>query len=105
VGVYAGLVVGLGAVTGRTGNPLVIAGSTLVVAALFGPARRRIQALIDRRFFRKRYDSERVLAAFSTRLRDELDLEALSGELRVAVADAVQPSRVGVWIRGTGGHR
>jgi uncharacterized membrane protein YidH (DUF202 family) len=105
VGVYAGLVVGLGAVTGRTGNPLVIAGSTLVVAALFGPARRRIQALIDRRFFRQRYDSERVLAAFSTRLRDELDMASLSGELREAVTDAVQPSTVGLWIRGTAAHR
>jgi hypothetical protein len=104
VGVYAGLVVGLGAITGRTGNPVVIAGSTLVVAALFGPARRRIQRLIDRRFFRRRYDSERVLAAFSTRLRDELDLESLSGELRLAVSDAVQPNSVAVWIRGVGGQ-
>src|SRR5262249_59268511 len=101
-GVYGGVVVGLGAITGRTGNPVVIAGSTLVVAALFGPARRRIQAVIDRRFFRRRYDAERVLAAFSSRLRDELDLESLSGELRFAVAEAVQPDAVSVWIRGTG---
>jgi hypothetical protein len=104
VAVYAGLVVGLGAVTGRTGNPVVIAGSTLVVAALFGPARRRIQALIDRRFYRRRYDAQRVLAAFSTRLRDELDLDALSGVLSGAVVDAVQPSSVSVWIR-QGGKR
>jgi hypothetical protein len=102
VGVYAGLVVGLGAITGRTGNPVVIAGSTLAVAALFGPARRRIQGVIDRRFFRRRYDAERVLAAFSSRLRDELDLESLSGELRVAAAEAVQPDAVSVWIRGRG---
>ncbi len=101
VAVYAALVVGLGAVTGRTGNPVVIAGSTLVVAALFGPARRRIQRVIDRRFFRRRYDAERVLTAFSSRLRDELDLESLSGELRVAVAEAVQPDAVSVWIRGS----
>jgi hypothetical protein len=102
VAVYAGLVVGLGAVAGATGSPMVIAGSTLVVAALFGPARRRIQAVIDRRFFRRRYDAERVLAAFSSRLRDELDLESLSGELRVAVADAVQPHTVSVWIQSGG---
>ena len=99
VGVYAALVVGLGAITGRTGNPVVIAGSTLVVAALFGPARRRIQGLIDRRFFRRRYDAELVLQAFSSRLRDELDLESLSGELQVAVAEAVQPNGVTLWIR------
>jgi hypothetical protein len=105
LGVYAALVVGLGAITGRTGNPVVIAGSTLVVAALFGPARRRIQALIDRRFFRRRYDAERVLAAFSTRLRDELDLESLSNELRGAVREAVQPNGIAVWIRGMGEDR
>ena len=99
VGVYAGLVVGLGAVTGRTGNPIVIAGSTLVVAALFGPARRRIQALIDRRFYRRRYDAERVLAGFSARLRDEIELDTLSSEIRSAVTGAMQPSAVTIWIR------
>jgi hypothetical protein len=105
VAVYALIVVVVSAVTGRTNSPVVIAGSTLVVAALFGPARRRIQRLIDRRFFRRGYDAERVLTAFSARLRDELDLESVSGELRTAVAGAVQPSRVGVWIRRTGGNR
>ncbi|HEY7281124.1 MAG TPA: hypothetical protein VID47_05955 [Actinomycetota bacterium] len=99
VAVYGGLVVGLGAITGRTGNPVVIAASTLVVAALFGPARRRIQLVIDRRFFRRRYDAERVLTSFSARLRDELDLESLSGELQAVVVEAVQPQAVGVWIR------
>ncbi len=103
--VYAGLVVALGAITGRTGNPIVIAGSTLVVAALFGPARRRIQALIDRRFYRRRYDAERVLAGFSARLRDELELDTLSLEIRSAASGAVQPSTIGLWIRPPGGKR
>jgi hypothetical protein len=103
--VYAALVVGLGAITGRTGNPVVIAGSTLVVAALFGPARRRIQGFIDRRFYRRRYDAERVLAGFSSRLRDELELETLSSEINAAVSGAMQPRTVGLWIRPTGGRR
>jgi hypothetical protein len=105
VGVYAGLVVGLGAITGRTGNPVLIAGSTLVVAALFGPARRRIQALIDRRFYRQRYDAERVLSGFSARLRDELELDTLSAEIRSALSGAMQPSTVALWIRPSGGNR
>jgi hypothetical protein len=105
VGLYAGLVVGLGAVTGRTGNPIVIAGSTLIVAALFGPARRRIQALIDRRFYRRRYDAERILGTFSARLRDELELDALATEIRTAVSGAMQPSSVALWIRRPGGTR
>jgi hypothetical protein len=92
-------------VTGRTGNPIVIAGSTLIVAALFGPARRRIQALIDRRFYRRRYDAERILGTFSARLRDELELDALSMEIRSAVSGAMQPSSVALWIRRPGGTR
>jgi len=103
--VYGGLVVGLGAVTGRTGNPVVIAGSTLVVAALFGPARRRIQGLIDRRFYRRRYDAQRVLDAFSARLRDELELTTLSSEIRSAVSGAMQPRMVALWIRPRGERR
>jgi hypothetical protein len=100
VGVYALIVVGIGAVTGRGNNPLLIAGATLAVAALFRPARRRLQNLIDRRLYRRRYDAERVLRTFSSLLRDQLDLGALSTELRATVTQAVQPARVSVWIRG-----
>lgn len=100
VGVYAAIVVGIGAATGRTNSPILIAGATLVVAALFGPARRRIQGLIDRRLYRRRYDAEHVLGTFASRLRDELDLDTLSDELGAAASSAVQPATVGVWIRG-----
>ena len=102
ISVYAAIVVGIGAATGRSDSPVVIAAATLLVAALFGPARRRIQAVIDRRLYRRRYDAEKVTAAFAARLRDELDLDALSGELRLAATQAVQPESVGVWIRTRG---
>jgi hypothetical protein len=102
VGVYAAVVVGLGAAFGRSENPVLIAGATLLVAAMFGPVRRRVQAAVDRRFNRRRYDAERVLGTFVARLRDELDIDALTGELATTAASAVQPSSVGVWIR-TGG--
>ena len=77
VGLYAVIVVGIGTVLGRRSSPVLIAGATLVVAALAGPARRRIQTLIDRRFYRRRYDAERVLAEFGARLRDEVDVDEL----------------------------
>jgi hypothetical protein len=100
VGVYALIVVGIGTLTGRSENPVLIAGATLAVAALFGPARRRLQNGIDRRLYRRRYDAERVLGAFASLLRDQLDLGALSTELQATVTRSVQPSRVSVWIRG-----
>jgi MFS family permease len=99
--VFAGLVVGLqqllAPITGAT--TIVVAGSTLVVFALFQPLRRRVQHVVDRRFDRARYDAERTVATLTARLRDETDLQQVGQEIEAAVRDALAPSLVVVWTR------
>ena len=95
---YAAVVLGLGQLLGHDSS-LVVAAATLAVAAVFQPARRRVQALVDRRFNRRRHDAARTIATFSDRLGEQVDLATLTAELRAVADRTVEPTMVSLWLR------
>jgi hypothetical protein len=97
-GGYAGIVLGLGQLLGRD-SPLVVAAATLAVAAVFQPARRRVQAAVDRRFNRRRHDAAQALDVFAVRLRDQVDLDTLTADLLAVVDQTMQPTQASLWLR------
>jgi hypothetical protein len=100
--IYASAVLVLGQLFGNLGGEppsWAVAGGTLAAAAVAQPARRRIQQVVDRRFNRRKFDAARTVEAFSVRLRDEVDLDALSAELLAVVDQTIQPTRASLWLR------
>jgi hypothetical protein len=101
-GIYAGIVLAFGEVFGGiSAEPpsWAVAGATLAVAALFQPARRRIQAAVDRRFNRRKYHAAQTIEVYSVRLRDQLDLDTLSAELLAVVDQTMEPTQISLWLR------
>ena len=101
---YVGLVVGLESLAGRfvgpaASNPPILVASTLLIAALVQPVRRRLQQITDRRFYRRRYDATRTLAAFSATLRNEVELARLHTELLAVVDETMRPAHLSLWLR------
>jgi hypothetical protein len=99
---YAGLIIGLDSLatvlTGETKEPIALVLSTLAIAALFQPLRHGLQRLIDRRFYRKKYDAEKTLAAFSATLQREVDLKEIRSQLLAVVTETMQPASVSLWL-------
>jgi hypothetical protein len=100
-GGYAVVVLGLGQFLERE-SPLVVAAATLAVAAVFQPARRRVQAVVDRRFNRRRHDAARIIEGFGARLRHQVDLDTLTAELLAVVDQTLQPTQASLWLRPPG---
>jgi hypothetical protein len=102
--VYVSCVVGVGGllrdVTGETNNSLIVAASTLLMAALFRPARARMQQLVDRRFYRSKYDAMQTVERFTAGLRDEVELDSLARDLLSTVNRTLHPVHSSLWLRG-----
>jgi hypothetical protein len=97
-GGYAAVILTLGQLLGRDSS-LAVAAATLAVAAVFQPARRRVQAVVDRRFNRRRHDAAQTVQAFSGRLREQIDLDVLQAELVAVVEQTMQPTQATLWLR------
>ena len=95
---YAIVVIGLGQLLGQD-TSLAVAGATLAMAALFRPLRRHLQAIVDRRFNRRRHDAATTIDAFTAHLRDQIDLDTLSAELVAVVNQTMEPTRLSLWLR------